>query len=62
MTTRIKSTANLSNGNANKQPNTSAQKHINMLWSLLFKGTYVTPENEEYMYSINSTEIKKSVV
>jgi len=31
MTTRIKSTANLSNGNANKQPNTSAQKHINML-------------------------------
>jgi len=30
-----------------------------MLGSHLFNGTNVTPENEEYMYSINKTEIKK---
>jgi len=29
-----------------------------MLGSHLFNGTNVTPENEEYMYSINKTEIK----
>jgi len=31
-----------------------------MLGSHLFNGTNVTPENEEYMYSINKTEINKT--
>ena len=42
----IKPTVNLSNGKANKQPNSLSQKHINMLGSHLFNGTNVTSDNE----------------